>query len=148
MVQNQISFVNRYRPQDTISHVDGLEVSEYMKKVIKRSTERKGVSRRSKRDAFDPALIKFSPSGYLDAIFENFEEKVDEYIKTNPHGLLDVKDREYTLSKVGQQAKQNLLNRARFRVLMNVKYMRSLIELWGYSHHRGKNGTTNRTMFG
>ena len=128
MVQNQVSFVNRYQPQNAIGHVDDQQALKYMRKVIRKSVERKGVSRRSERDAFDPALTKFSPSGYLGATSEKFAEKVNEYIKTNPHGLLKNKNEDNTLPKVKRNAKHSLARKAQFQALMNVKYMRSLIE--------------------
>jgi DNA-directed RNA polymerase beta' subunit len=128
MVQNQVSFVERYKPKNAVGLVDDQEATKYMKKVIRRSTEREGVSRKSKRDAFDPALTKYSPSAYLGATSEKFAEMVNEYIKANPHGLLKQKDEEATLPKVKRKAKHGLMKRTQFQALMNVKYMRSLIE--------------------
>lgn len=128
MVQNQVSFVERYKPKNAVGLVDDQEATKYMKKVIRRSTEREGVSRRSKRDAFDPALTKYSPSSYLGATSEKFAEMVNEYIRANPHGLLKQKEEEATLPKVKRKAKHGLMKRTQFQALMNVKYMKSLIE--------------------
>lgn len=128
MVQNQVSFVERYKPKNAVGLVDDQEATKYMKKVIRRSTEREGVSRRSKRDAFDPALTKYSPSSYLGATSEKFAEMVNEYIRANPHGLLKQKEEEATLPKVKRKAKHGLMKRTQFQALMNVKYMKSIIE--------------------
>ena len=128
MVQNQISFVNRYKPHNARGLVDDEEAVKYMKKVIRKSTEREGTSRRSRRDAFDPVLAKYSPSAYLGATSEKFAEKVTEYIKTNPHGLLKQKDEDGILPKVKRKAKHGLAKRGELQALMNVKYMKSLIE--------------------
>ncbi|KAF9653451.1 beta and beta-prime subunits of DNA dependent RNA-polymerase [Thelephora ganbajun] len=128
MAQNQVSFVNRYQPRNALGLVDDRQALEYMKKVIKKSVKRVGVSRRSKRDALDPALTKFSPSGYLGATSEKFAENVNKYIKANPDGLFKVKDEGDTLPKVKRKAKHGLVKKAQFQALMNVKYMRSLIE--------------------
>lgn len=127
MVQNQVSFVSRYKPEDAIGLVDDQEALNHMKKVIRRSAER-GVSRRSKRDALDPTLTKYSPSAYLGATSEKFAEKVKEYTKKNPDGLFKSKDEDDTLPKFRRKAKHSLVKRAQFQALMNVKYMMSLIE--------------------
>ena len=128
MLQNQISFVARYKPRNAIGLVDDQEALKYTRKVIKRSAERGGTSRRSKRDALDPTLTKYSPSSYLGATSEKFAEMVNEYIKANPHGLLKQKGEEATLPKVKRKAKHGLMKRTQFQALMNVKYMKSLIE--------------------
>lgn len=128
MVQNTVSFASRYRPHKAMGLVDDEKATKYMKKVVRKSVERKGVSRRSERDAFDPALTKFSPSGYLGATSEKFAEKVNEYIKMNPHGLLKNKSGGDTLPKFKRTPKHDLVKRGQFQSLMNVKYMRSLIE--------------------
>ena len=128
MAQNQVSFVERCQPGRAVGLVDDREASKYMKKVIRRPVERKGVSRRSKRDAFDPALAKYSPSAHLGATSEKFAERVKEYVEKNPDGLLKSKDVDDALPKVKRKANHGLVRGVQFRAFMNVKYMRSLIE--------------------
>jgi RNA polymerase Rpb1, domain 5/RNA polymerase Rpb1, domain 4/RNA polymerase Rpb1, domain 3 len=128
MVQNRISFANRYRPKEVAAagSIDDIAAMEYMKQVIKKSTKVKGPSRVSKRDQFAPALTMYSPSRYLGATSERFAEKISEYIKTNPHGLLKSKKDEDVAPKPKQR--QEPMATKHFSLLMNIKYMRSLVE--------------------
>lgn len=128
MVQNQVSFVGRYKPQSAIGLVDDQEALDYMKKVLRRSAEREGASKKSKRDTLEPALTRYSPSAYLGATSEMFAEKVKEYMKKNPDGLLKQKDGDDILPKVKRKPKHGLVKKGQFQALMNVKYMKSLIE--------------------
>ena len=95
-----------------------------MKKVIKKSTERPNMHTPSKRDKYAPPLSIYNPSRYLGSTSEKFAEALDRYIKTNPDGLLMSKDgRGHAIKK-----RQPPVPGSRFRMLMNVKYMRSLVD--------------------
>lgn len=128
MVQNSVSFASRYKLKEVAAAgaVDDSTAIEYMKKVIKKSSKLKGVERRSKRDPFPPALTTYSPSRFLGATSEKFAETISEYIKSNPHGLLKAKKGEEDLPKPKRRVE--VMSSKRFQMLMNVKYMRSLVE--------------------
>jgi DNA-directed RNA polymerase I subunit RPA1 len=59
----------------------------------------------------------------LGSTSEGFAAAVDKYIKTNPDHLLQVKDKEELY-----KSSRKPVNPSQFRMLMNVKYMRSLVE--------------------
>jgi DNA-directed RNA polymerase I subunit RPA1 len=122
--RNFASLINRYRPKSTIGHVNDTEAIEYMKKVIKKSTERPDMHTPSKRDKYAPALSIYNPSRYLGSTSEKFAEALGQYIKTNPDGLLkSKKEEEHTIKK-----RHPPVAVSRFRAIMNVKYMRSLVD--------------------
>ncbi|KAJ7180322.1 hypothetical protein C8R43DRAFT_972609 [Mycena crocata] len=125
IAQNEISFVNILRPrvlqQDGI--VDSEMAAKYMKKVLKKSDVRPDRHTPAKRDSYDPVLFVHSPSRFLGSTSEGFAAAVDKYVKTNPDNLLQVKDKEEVY-----KSSRTLAHPNNFRLLMNVKYMRSLVE--------------------
>jgi len=121
--RNSHSLINRYQPKSGVGHIDDQEAVEYMKKVIKRSTERPDLYTPSKRDKYAPPLSIYNPSRYLGSTSEKFAEAVDQYIKANPDGLLKSKKGEHSIKK-----RHPLVSSSHFRVIMNMKYFRSLVE--------------------
>lgn len=124
IAQNEESLVMRLQPMRVADAVDDSTAMSYMKKVLKRSTVRKRRGQPSKRDKYDPPLTLYSPSRFLGATSEQFALAVDQYMKTNPSDLLTKKgDDEEALRR--RHEKMLTYN---FKMIMNVKYMRSLVE--------------------
>lgn len=123
IVQNQISLARHIRPADIQNVVDESTAISYMKKVLKRSPDRPDKNKPAKRDKYDPALSLYSPSRYLGSTSEQFAIAVDNYVKTNPHNLLAEKEDE-----VRFKSRTPPLHPRNFRLLMNVKYMKSLVD--------------------
>ncbi|KAJ7498705.1 hypothetical protein FB451DRAFT_1202781 [Mycena latifolia] len=125
IAQNEISFINILRPrvlqEDGI--VDSETASRYMKKVLKKSDVRPDKNTPARRDEYDPVLSMHSPSRFLGSTSEGFAAAVDKYVKTNPHNLLHAKGKEEVY-----KSSRTLAHPGNFRLLMNVKYMRSLVE--------------------
>lgn len=115
IVQNHASFVNLHRPRD-LAGVISEDAADYMKKVMK--------AKGSKRDKYAPTMTKYSPSRNIGSTSEKFAEKVNEYVMLNPSGLLKKKGEEE--SKIRRRTP--LVPFKQFKTLMNVKYMRSLVE--------------------
>lgn len=117
--RNEASLLRRYAPKMVAGAVDDEQAMPYMKKVLKRLRDP------SKGAPMAPVLSVYSPSRFLGATSEKFAQKVDDYTKENPNNLLKMK---------GSKAPQWLSNRgdlipkARFQALMNIKYMRSLVD--------------------
>ncbi|KAF7301868.1 DNA-directed RNA polymerase subunit [Mycena indigotica] len=120
---NEVSFVNILQPRILQDAVDHETAVNYMKQVLKQSDSRQGKGSTADRDAYDPALSLYSPSRFLGSTSEGFATAVNKYIKTNPDGLIrdKGKDELYNSSRTLARSKH-------FRALMNVKYMRSLVE--------------------
>lgn len=122
--RNEYSVVNRYRPKDVRQVVDPTTASDYMKKVLKKSAIPSERNALSGRDAYEPALSKFNPSRFLGATSEQFAVAVKAYVKANPQQLLKSKDSESMPIKV----RDDPIPSKRFQDLLNVKYMRSLVD--------------------
>lgn len=123
IAQNEVSLVTLLKPRSITDVIDMDTAPAYMKKVLKRSLDRPNKNLPAKRDKYDPALSLYSPSRYLGSTSEQFATAVDQYIKTNPHNLLKTKGKEDPI----QKRKDPVLPH-NFRTLMNVKYLKSLVE--------------------
>jgi hypothetical protein len=122
--RNGVSFINRYRPRSIQDSVNATEALDYMKKVIKKSPNRPDKDTPAKRDKYMPALAKYDPSRYLGSTSEKFAEAVEEYIKANPGHVLKPKGTD----AVEISGRQPQMSSRDFRLLLNFKYMRSLVE--------------------
>ncbi|KAL1944308.1 hypothetical protein VTO73DRAFT_3493 [Trametes versicolor] len=117
IARNETSFVNRYQPRSLHGLVSE-EAVEYMKKIVKYK------DRKHKRDKYVPALSKYPPQRFLGSTSELFADKVDDYVKKNPHGLL----REKGDDSLPIKRRKAPLSKKNFQLLTSVKYMRSLVE--------------------
>ncbi|KAF9464350.1 hypothetical protein BDZ94DRAFT_1162001 [Collybia nuda] len=122
IAQNEVSLVTLLKPRSITDIVDMGAAPAYMKKVLKRPLDRSNKNIPAKRDKYDPALSLYSPSRYLGSTSEQFATAVDQYIKANPHNLLKTKRNE------PMRQRKDLVLPHNFRTLMNVKYMKSLVE--------------------
>lgn len=123
IAQNEVSLVNLLKPAVVTGSIDETTALSYVKKVLKKSPVPPHKGARSKRDKYEPVLSLYSPSRYLGSTSEQFAAAVDEYIKTNPDKLLKSSGQESRL----RSRKQAILP-SNFRLLMNIKYLRSLVE--------------------
>ena len=114
--RNVESYISRYRPRAIQDSVNAHEALDYMKKVIKKSPVPPQEHAPAKRDAYLPALSKYSPSRYLGSTSEKFAEAVEAYVKNN-------------LGQLPESTRQKTqIPKKLFRLLLNFKYMRSLVE--------------------
>ncbi|KAF4619599.1 hypothetical protein D9613_005174 [Agrocybe pediades] len=123
IAQNHASFARRLKPYEVNGIVDEKLATSYMKKVLKKSTERSRRDKSSKRDKYDPVLALYNPTRYMGSTSEQFATAVDEYIKSNPRRLLADEE-----STIPYKRRKSPLDVKHFRILMNHKYMRSLVE--------------------
>ena len=113
IARNEKSFVNKLRPKDILPFVAGDGATLYMKKVLKTNSANRPV---------DPALSLFNPTRYLGSTSEAFAEALKVYLKKNPDRLIKGDFEEKWKSR------KLPLSAGSFRMLMHVKYMRSLVE--------------------
>ncbi|KAJ3822443.1 RNA polymerase I largest subunit [Lentinula raphanica] len=114
IARNEKSFVNKLRPKDILPFAAGDDATTYMKKVIKHKP--------AKRHGMDPCLALYNPSRYLGSTSEAFADALKQYTKKNPDKLIKGDFEEKWSSR------KSPLNSGSFRMLMHVKYMRSLVE--------------------
>jgi hypothetical protein len=126
VARNEISLLNKYRPRDVVNVLDAEEARKYAKKILKKSSERPDKHTPSKREEYEPIMSKFNPSRNLGSTSEKFAEAVAKYVKSNPHKLLVSKEEDEIVGSL--KRRDELIPPSRFRTLMEVKYLRSLVE--------------------
>lgn len=117
MARNEVSFVNRYRPRELLGNMNDKDAVKYMEGILKQL-------RKTSQTDREPTISVYNPSRFLGSTSEKFAQKVEEYVKQNPHKLLKSKDEDALPIK----RRKAPLSSKRFRLLMNVKYMRSLVD--------------------
>ncbi|KAL8286881.1 hypothetical protein RQP46_003887 [Phenoliferia psychrophenolica] len=116
-VRNTQSLVQRLNPKTVLERINDLG-NEWTKKMVKPDPE----------GTRPPSLSVHSPSTNLGSVSEMYALAVEQYIKTNPQRLLKTKhkaDRKDWPAFIDTKA---LMKVEHFRSLMNIRYMRSLVE--------------------
>ena len=119
IAQNHISFARRLKPYLVSDVVDQTAAVSHMKKVLKKRDDKKS----SKKKRLDPPLSLYNPARYMGSTSEDFASSVNAYVKDNPHRLLA--DSSFTTRF---KKRKTPMDPRDFRLLMNHKYMRSLVE--------------------
>lgn len=102
----------KYNPKAALSTLDTKEGEEYAKKALKKPLK------------YDPALSKYSPSRHLGVVSEKFALGMKKYIEQNPDNMPFTKDTE----KTKNNERFSSLSKSKFRALMHLKYLHSLVE--------------------
>ncbi|KIY49422.1 RNA polymerase I largest subunit [Fistulina hepatica ATCC 64428] len=117
IAQNEISMANCLQPRlvSESTFIDQKTAKDAMRKVLRQR-------RKHKSGIDDPVLSYYDPSRYLGSTSEDFASAVHDYVKKNPRGLLETKN--------GSRFKRRRepITSRNFQQLMNIKYMRSLVE--------------------
>ncbi|KAL5507950.1 hypothetical protein ACEPAH_5568 [Sanghuangporus vaninii] len=118
-VRNEQSLLARYSNPMKPDLDEGDSAMKHMKESLKylRNPDR--------RTRLDPVMSVYNPGRTVGATSEKFAQKVEEFIKANPDHLLRDKSAEAPswLSKGRKR-----ISRKHFRMLMNAKYMRSMVD--------------------
>jgi DNA-directed RNA polymerase I subunit RPA1 len=129
--RNYQSLISRYNPTEAAGKVIEDVASDHMKKTSK-AVARAPIGPRGfpvLSGLPDPTLSVFSPSTHIGSTSEAYAFKVNEYTSTNPQRLLKSKkkDRE-TWHEWERKNKNALIEMEDFKVLMAMRYMRSLAD--------------------
>ncbi|KIK92292.1 hypothetical protein PAXRUDRAFT_830087 [Paxillus rubicundulus Ve08.2h10] len=124
VAENQGTLVNLYRPKDIAGAINDEDAMSYMKKVLKKSKIRPNKYTPAPREEMTTALDLFSPSCYLGSTSEKFAELLAAYVDSNPP---TIKSKSASDGHVIRRRQEPMKPRY-FRMLMNVKYLRSLVE--------------------
>lgn len=109
-LDNYQGLLDKYKPSESIEHLDTELAVKYAKKAKKQVAKEADLPVYQQLDKYDPVLSVFLPSRYLGAVSELWAAKLDAFIEANPNFF----------------SKQGVLEK-KFRALMQLKYMRSLI---------------------
>ncbi|EDO15790.1 hypothetical protein Kpol_1040p3 [Vanderwaltozyma polyspora DSM 70294] len=110
-LENYDSLLKKYNPSALIEHLDVETALKYSKKASKSRKKNRKVPHYEQNIKYDPALAKFNPAKYLGAVSEKFQDKLELFLDSNASLFESDKS----------------VNEKKFRALMQLKYMRSLI---------------------
>jgi len=122
IAQNQLTLLNYYRPKNITGAINDVDAFSYMKKLLKKSNTRPAPFKSSPREELTPTMDLYSPSRFLGSTSEKFAEAVEKYIDSQPPTIKSKTRREVI------RRRQEPVKAKYFRLLMNVKYLRSLVE--------------------
>lgn len=112
-LENYDALLSKYNPGDLTEHLDTESALSYSKKVRKNAKKQKDVPHYEQNDKYDPVLSVYNPAKYLGSVSENFQDKLDDFVKKNP--------------SLFTKHLSDGISEKKFRALMQLKYMRSLI---------------------
>ncbi|GMM55856.1 DNA-directed RNA polymerase I core subunit [Maudiozyma humilis] len=110
-VDNYDAFLKKYDPAALVDHLDVETALKYSKKTLKHRKKHAKEPHYVQSDKYEPVLAKYSPAKYLGSVSENFQDKLEGFIGSN--------------SKLFKS--NDNVSEKKFRALMQLKYMRSLI---------------------
>lgn len=115
---NYDALLAKYNPGDMIENIDTDAALSYSKKVRKSLKKQKDVPHYEQVVKYDPVLNVYNPAKYLGSVSEKFQEKLDDFAAKNPSVFAQSKEEAKATGKLTEK---------KFRALMQLKYMRSLI---------------------
>ena len=110
-LENYDSLLKKYNPSALIEHLDVETALKYSKKSLKYRKKNENLAHYEQNIKYDPVLAKYNPAKYLGSVSENFQDKLESFLDSN--------------SKLFKS--HDSVNEKKFRALMQLKYMRSLI---------------------
>ncbi|KAI8137047.1 hypothetical protein BJV82DRAFT_675210 [Fennellomyces sp. T-0311] len=102
----------KYNPKAALASLDTKQGEEYVKKSLKKPKK------------YDPPLSKFNPATHLGVVSEKFAMDMRQYIDKNPDNMPFEKHAE----KTKNNERFSSLTKPKFRALMNLKYLHSLVD--------------------
>ncbi|CAK7917267.1 DNA-directed RNA polymerase I subunit Rpa190p [[Candida] anglica] len=116
--ENYDALLSKYNPGELTQHLDTDTALSYAKKARKNLKKQQDKPHYEQSDKYDPVLSVYNPAKYLGSVSEKFQDDLDAFIAKN--GQLFTSSKEAKTSGSG-------LTEKKFRALMQLKYMRSLI---------------------
>lgn len=117
-VDNYDSLLEKYNPGELTHHLDTETAISYTKKVKKNLKKQANLPHYEQSIKYDPVLSIYNPAKYLGSVSEKFQANLDQFITKNPDVFAHSKEEVKATGKLTEK---------KFRALMQLKYMRSLI---------------------
>lgn len=102
----------KYNPKAALESLETKKGEDYAKKALK------------KPNKYDPALSVYNPGTHLGVVSERFAIAMKDYMDKNPDDMPFEKDAEVSKNT----ARYAGLTKSKFKALMNLKYLHSLVE--------------------
>ncbi|EGW32330.1 DNA-directed RNA polymerase I 190 kDa polypeptide [Spathaspora passalidarum NRRL Y-27907] len=115
---NYDALLAKYNPGDMTDNLDVEEALSYSKKVRKSLKKQKELPHYEQQIKYDPVMNVYNPAKYLGSVSEKFQDKLDAFVSENSQIFAKNKEEAKSTGKLTEK---------KFRALMQLKYMRSLI---------------------
>lgn len=112
-LDNYDALLVKYNPGDLAQHLDTETALLYAKKVKKHMRRHANQPHYAQPIKYDPVLSMYNPAKYLGSVSEKFQELLDEFVKKE--------------SSLFAKHSSDGVTEKKFRALMQLKYMRSLV---------------------
>ncbi|KAK6459425.1 alpha subunit of RNA polymerase I [Scheffersomyces xylosifermentans] len=116
--ENYDALLAKYNPGELTHHLDTETALQYSKKVRKNMKKQAKLPHYEQTLKYDPVLSVYNPAKYLGSVSEKFQEKLDDFVSSSSDLFAKSKEEAKTTGKLTEK---------KFRALMQLKYMRSLI---------------------
>ena len=117
-VENYDALLAKYNPGELTHHLDTETATSYSKKVKKNLKKQSKLPHYEQSCKYDPVLSVYNPAKYLGSVSERFQQKLDDFLSSNSNLFAQSKEEAKSTGKLTEK---------KFRALMQLKYMRSLI---------------------
>lgn len=127
--RNMNAYVQRYSLADLAGRMDEVEAQEHMRKTLKQCTKQVLAEEPRSVEVADPTLSLYSPARHIGSVSERYAVSLSDYMTSNPQKLIKSKKKdrklwhEWELKRNGE-----LLDPNAYTTVMNVRYMRSLVD--------------------
>lgn len=118
-VDNYESLLQKHQPGELAENLDIDSAIEYNKKVKKYNKKHADEPHYIQSAKYDPVVTKYNPARCLGSVSEVFDQKLEEFIKSNPQAFISKKE-----AKAGAKG----VLEKHFRSLMHLKYMQSTVD--------------------
>lgn len=112
-LDNYDALLSKYNPGDLAEHLDTESALSYAKKSKKHMKKQKDAAHYDQSTKYDPVLSVYNPAKYLGSVSEKFSEQLDDFVKKQ--------------EKLFAKHSSDGVTERKFRALMQLKYMRSLV---------------------
>ena len=125
--RNFESVIARHVPTKAAGKVDENTAREHMKATLK-TIALATLSGVNPLSLPDPTLSIYSPSKYVGSVSEVYAAKLANYIADNPQKLLKSKKKDRRQWQEWDRRKEDLIDLEDFRIVMAMRYMRSMVD--------------------
>lgn len=116
--QNYQNLLHKYDFGELLYKLDLKKAYHFSKKVQRELLKQEKLPVHERKYKYNPVVSEFNPTNHLGSVSEFFQQKLDDFIKTNSNLFTDDTD----------EKQLNQISKKKFKALMHLKYMMSLID--------------------
>ena len=122
-MKNRQALIQRYKPESATEAVDDQTAVQYQKQVLRQIGEHGMGS----KEVQPPVLSQLSPGTHLGSVSETYAIALANYQHDNPDRMLKT-SKKYRQNWPAYIKTKSLMSTAQFNSLMQLRYMRSVVD--------------------